>query len=274
MAKRWDQRLAMMGLCVWLVSGAAVPAFAGTQDGVDALQNGNFPTALRELSHAARQGDPKAQYLYGTMLKDGVGLPSPDLAAAASWYTRAAESGYADAQLNLGYMMYHGIGRAKDANGGVYWYRKAAEQGVAAAQYNLGKVMWDGTGTDKNRTEAQLWFLKAAEQGMAEAQFALSVALMAAEPPQDADAAMWMQRAANQGEPRAYAKMAGLYTLGRGVPKDLIQAAKWAVLAEGAGDPMARDLRMQLNEDLTTEQIQQAMTEAHAFRPEPESERK
>jgi len=260
----------------WLLSAAIVsmlavnPSYAGTEEGVVALNAGDYQTALRELSYAARQGDAKAEYLYATMLKDGLGLDAPDVNASVVWYERAAEHGYPDAQLNLGFMLFHGMGKPKDKEAGVYWYEKAAKAGLAAAQYNLGKVLWDGEIGTKKPDEAQLWFYKSAKQGMAEAQFALGVSLLDGDEDNVPQAVSWFKRAAFQGEPRAYTKLAGLYTLGKGVSKDIVQAAKWAVLAEGAGDPMGKRLREKLNNEMTAQQISQAMAEAKAFRPRPE----
>ena len=62
-------------------------------------------------------------------------------------------------------MFAHGFGVAKDEVAAVSWYRKAAEQGYAQAQYNLGWMFQYGLGVSKNRAEAINWYRKAAEQG-------------------------------------------------------------------------------------------------------------
>ncbi len=46
-----------------------------------------------------------------------------------TWYRKASEQGHAEAQYNLGYWYWHGIGVAKDARKAVEWYREAADQG-------------------------------------------------------------------------------------------------------------------------------------------------
>jgi len=63
---------------------------------------------------------------------------SKDAEQAVSWYRRAAEAGWTDAQLNLGLCYSNGNGVAKDAEQAVLWYRRAAEAGHADAQSNLG----------------------------------------------------------------------------------------------------------------------------------------
>jgi len=255
--------IAAAGLALLLVA----PAWAGVEEGRAALRAGDAAAALREFGEAARGGDAEAQYLFATMLKDGVGLGTPDLPAARAWYERAAAAGHAAAQLDLGYMLFHGEGAAADREAGMLWYEKAAAQGLAAAQYNMAKVYWDGDGAKRDPAKAVDLFRKAAEQGLAEAQFALGVALLAQQKPDAAGAFTWFSRAANQGMAAAYGKLAGLYTLGRGTEKDPVAAAMWAVLAEGAGDPVAKQLRLKLENDLTPEQKAAAMAKARAFAP-------
>lgn len=248
----------------WL--GLATAAFAGTAEGRAALQAGDFDTALRELGTAARAGDPQAQNLYATMLKDGAGT-APDKAAAVAWFRRAAEAGDAEAQVNLGYMMFHGDGTPRDRQGGLGWYERAAAQGNPAAQFNAARVYWDGDGVPRDAAKALPLFRAAAQAGLAEAQFSLGVALLSPPKPDAAQAFNWFSRAARQGEAPAYAKLAALYLLGQGVAKDPVAAQTWALLGEAAGDPLAKQLREKLETDLTPEQSNAARQQAAAFMP-------
>ena len=75
----------------------------------------------------------------GDMYALGEGVPEDD-AQAVSWYRKAAEQGFAEAQYNLGVMYVNGTGVPEDDAQAVSWYRKAAEQGHAKAQYNLGAM--------------------------------------------------------------------------------------------------------------------------------------
>ena len=50
---------------------------------------------------------------------------------AITWFRRAAEQGFAEAQFNLGVMYANGHGVPQDDAMAVTWYRRAAEQGVA-----------------------------------------------------------------------------------------------------------------------------------------------
>ena len=53
---------------------------------------------------------------------------------AAKWCRKTAEQGCSKAQCNLGKMLAHGVGVAKNEAGAVTWLRKAATQGFPQAQ--------------------------------------------------------------------------------------------------------------------------------------------
>ncbi len=56
-----------------------------------------------------------------------------------------AEQGDAVVQISLGWMYEKGQGVEQDYTKAVSWYRKAAEQGYAEAQFNLG-LIYDALG--------------------------------------------------------------------------------------------------------------------------------
>ena len=58
-----------------------------------------------------------------------------------------------------------GRGVQQDYSAAALWFRKAAEQGYAHAQSNLGALYRGGRGVPEDYTEAVMWFRKAAEQG-------------------------------------------------------------------------------------------------------------
>jgi len=63
-----------------------------------------------------------------------------DAQLAVEWYRKAANQGYAGAQLNLGLMYNHGHGVTKDGRLAVKFIRKAAKQGNKIAQDFLGSM--------------------------------------------------------------------------------------------------------------------------------------
>ena len=44
------------------------------------------------------------------------------------------------------------------------WFRRAADSGCATAQFNVGGLYFDGNGVEKDLRAATIWYKKAAEQ--------------------------------------------------------------------------------------------------------------
>ena len=102
--------------------------------------------------------------------------------------------------------------------------RQAADQGDAEAQYNLGVIYNNGEGVPEDDAEAVKWYRLAAEQGYAKAQGVLGA----------------------------------MYALGRGVLKDSVRAHMWFNIAGANGDEAARELRDNLEDDMTRAEISRA----------------
>ncbi len=85
----------------------------------------------------SQRDDAVRSYLRGLQLADGDGVPK-DPSAAAGFYRKAAEAGYAPAQHDLASLYESGLGVERDFKQAAIWYRKAADQGDAEAQNNLG----------------------------------------------------------------------------------------------------------------------------------------
>lgn len=94
----------------------------------------------------------------------GRGVPKDDQQAVI-WYRKAADQGFAEAQLYLGKHYDSGHGVAKDERQAVTWYRKAAEQGDAGAQGMLAGMFWLGRGVPRDRQMGYFWSLLASAQG-------------------------------------------------------------------------------------------------------------
>ena len=92
-----------------------------------------------------------------------------ELQKASEQFRKAAEQGYAAAQLDLAISYAGGFGVTKDSEQAFLWFRKAADQGIAFAQNAVGFEYANGRGVPKNDEQAVAWFLKAAEQGYAPA---------------------------------------------------------------------------------------------------------
>jgi Caspase domain/Sel1 repeat len=90
-----------------------------------AYDRANVTTALKVWLASAQAGDKVAQTYVGEMYEKGPG-GAPDYAAAASWYQKAADQGYARALINLGFLYEQGLGVPRDQAKALVLYRKAA----------------------------------------------------------------------------------------------------------------------------------------------------
>ena len=191
------KRIALLALLLPCIVN--VTAHAAFNEGRDALENGDYATALIELQPLADQGHSAAQVLLGEMYLTGRGTPQDDQ-RALQWFRKAAAQGEAIAENNVGVMYQGGRGGLPQDDGqAVAWYRKAADQGFAPAQNNLGNMFLNGTGVSKDDRQAAGWFRKAAEQGHAPAQHNLANMYLngLGIPRDDEQAVAWYRRAAD-----------------------------------------------------------------------------
>ena len=118
---------ALRGVMV-LVLALALPApvlAADLQVGEEALDRGDYATALGELRPLAEQGNARAQQLLGSIYFGGKGV-SQDYAEAVKWWHLAAERGSVEAQFSLGYIYEHGEGVPRDYVSAHMWFNLAA----------------------------------------------------------------------------------------------------------------------------------------------------
>jgi Tfp pilus assembly protein PilF len=127
---------------VWLLAFcllfAAVPAWADLQSGLQAFQNGDYPTAQREL--LPLQADPDASYALGVMADHGLGTRM-DPVAAARFFSSAAKAGHVAAMVNLGLLYDHGRGVPRDGYVAQQLYSGAGRKNNTMAKNNLA-YLW------------------------------------------------------------------------------------------------------------------------------------
>ncbi len=147
------------------------PVFAGVNEGVSALLEGDYATALKEFRPLAARGDAEAQYRMGRMYEFGYGVAA-DMPQAMTWLRKSAAQENASAQTELGIIYATGEGGVpRDDGQAVAWLQKGADQGNATAQYNLGLMYAKGQGVTTDYGQAVAWYRKAADQGLVDAQF-------------------------------------------------------------------------------------------------------
>jgi TPR repeat protein len=152
--------------------------------------------AILQAQDKAEKGDVISQHFLGISF-----LGLKDLEMAAKWFEKAAEQGYADAQMKLGLQLLTGQGIPEDKVKGIEWIRKAAEQGYTRAQFYMGDFTED-------KIKAAEWFFQAAKQG-------------------DTDALHELTILAEQENIQAQKNLFFMYFKGVGVPKDKEQWNKW-----------------------------------------------
>lgn len=150
-----------------LLVGLAVPAWAGSDEGVAAYERGDYETAFREFLPLAEQGDADAQFSLGFMYYFGdrqsfdPGAIPLDDAEAAKWMRLAAQQGQADAQAYLGLMYANGEGVPQDDVQAYKWFTLAVansdskEFGEGAQAVLQSRNVLEATMTPDQIAEAQ-----------------------------------------------------------------------------------------------------------------------
>src|SRR5262249_41978333 len=82
-----------------------------------------------------------------------------------------------------------------------------------------------------------------------------------------AASAQWMRRAADQGDRTAQFNLGVMYSSGRGIPKDLVQAYMWTELAASSGETNSVKLLDSLQKLMTADQISQARQRVREWKP-------
>ncbi|SFT43610.1 hypothetical protein SAMN05444141_101540 [Pseudovibrio denitrificans] len=133
----------------------------------------------------------------------------------------------------------------------------ANKTGDKKLQFQLAIAYLSGTGVPEDRAKAAVWLRKAASQGLADAQYILArMHYFGDGVPQDyAKAAEWYRKVALQGDSAAQYLLARMHYDGDGVPQDYITAYMWVNMAAASGDQIPKDLRDEILQQLTPEQV-------------------
>jgi TPR repeat protein len=112
-------------------------------------------------------------------------------------------------------------------------------------QFRIGLAHKWGHGVPEDQAQAASWFRRAAEQGLAHAQNRLALAYRLGDgvPEDHNQAAAWYRKAAEQGDADAQYMLAMLYQYGRGVPHDPEQVSFW-LLKSADGDDIGAQIEL------------------------------
>jgi type III secretion protein C len=172
---------------------------------------------------------------------------------ALPWYRQAAERGEASAQRRLAEMLYEAHGVSRDLPQAIQWFERAAAQGDAQAQYWLGYASMRGEGLPRDLAAARRYLTDSAQQGHPASLRALealaprgdaadwfSLGRLLEVRNRDAQRAMpWYDRAAEQGNADALARLGELNYDGSGIPRDLDRARSLFKQAADKGSALA-----------------------------------
>ncbi len=143
---------------------------------------------------------------------------------------RAAETGGAEAWTRYARSLVTGPQQFRDPAAAMTWYRKAADKGYAPAQVGIGDLYAGGLGVREDHYRAQEWYNTATRLSKnAEAYFKVGEGYFRGlGAPQDYGAALSYYRvAAAQGHPVAQYLLGSMFEAGWGIERDLIEAWVW-----------------------------------------------
>lgn len=190
-------------------------------------------TALQACSAAVETFPDQARYkALLARAKAAAGL-RPE---AVELYKTAAAEGDLRAMVSLALLMETGDGVPKDEAGALALYRKAADLGSPDAAINLAVALLQGAGIAQDQARGLALLQEASSAGAAIATFNLGVLAQQGSFGQPSDALSLFERAAREGEPRAYRAAAALLDAGSGVARNPDAAAVQLLMGVASDD--------------------------------------
>lgn len=186
-------RFAVPLLMIGVLATSAPARADRINDGLAALQLGEFDEAREVFTAEAEAGNLIGEFMLGVMAEQGFG-DRRDPEKAATWYKSAADKGMASAAYNLARLYERGYGVEQDFGKAHGYLLQAAEEGHGKAMHGLGRLyQGDDLGTP-DLAEALKWY-SAAVTHLNNADRAVAVTsiddlhkLMTADQIQDGDA--------------------------------------------------------------------------------------
>ena len=132
------RKSALIGAIVATLFSGIGSALAGPwEDGMVAYNRGDYVPAIRLFRPLAEKGNAIAQYKVAVMHRMGLGVPKSEK-EARKWSRLAAKQGNPQAQTLLGSLYYKASGEeSPDTVRAYMWYEVAAAQGNAEAKKDL-----------------------------------------------------------------------------------------------------------------------------------------
>lgn len=195
------------------------------------------------LRKAAEQNDAEAIYLLATMTAAGAGLEQSNVEAFEQM-KRAADLGFTDAQFALGTMYFEGRGTTKNETAAVNWLQKAATGGKKEAMFSAGRIMLAQPDPEM-RAEGLALVNRAIENGHIQATLMLATAYGRGSmgmPKDETKAEALLKPAAERGDPDCQMTLAALYKFGDTFAARREEALVWLQRAADQGHPKALEI--------------------------------
>jgi len=210
-------------------------------DAAQYLAQGKTERALALYRRGAQSGDADAMLQLGSMFETGQGMRR-NYAQARQWYEKSAQSGNSQADYRLGMMYANHRGVNRSYRTAARYYQRAAVAGISEAQRELAALYRRGRGIKRDYAKAAHWYGKSAAQGDAEAEYQFGLLYDKGQGVQreSRSAAHWYKKAARQGHIYAQRFLGGMYEKGRGVARDREKALYWLQKAADQGDLVAK----------------------------------
>jgi TPR repeat protein len=116
-------------------------------------------------AEAAQQGYADAVLAMGWFYLNGVGVER-NIERARKWYHDSAGRGEPKAMFSLGQIAYD----ERDYFDALVWFKRASDAGHNRSLYFIGKLYWRGHGVEQDKKEAMRYFHRAASSKVDEAQ--------------------------------------------------------------------------------------------------------
>ena len=187
---------------------------------------------VANTAERADENDPNTMFCHGFV----VALRDKDDARAFTWFQKAADAGYAPGQYLLAQYYKYGKGIAPNSEASMAWNLKAALQGLSEAQNNRGYALVYGEdGLRADPAQAVMWLQKAADQGNINSKVLLGDAYYngrGVKQDYKKSFALYNQAAAQNHKYAAY--MLGVQCMdGSGVDKDVTAGFSWLLRSAG-----------------------------------------
>lgn len=164
------------------------------------MKNGSLSLAAEIFKLLANSQHPESEYIYATILENGMGAEKDEFLAGC-YYKSAADKGHVDSANNYARIQYN-LGNFRDA---AKYFKMAADNGNEKAIYNYGVLLYNGLGVEMDRELAGIYFKRAADMGNQFAMF--NFAVLSEELHDLKNALEYFTLAANKGDEKAKTKL-------------------------------------------------------------------